>query len=47
MTILDSVYDKTRQIIERLNHSGLPLYLISQAALAIAGPGITVLTQLS
>jgi hypothetical protein len=44
---LDSAYQKTRQIIKRLNHAALPLYVMTQAALAIADPCLTVLSQLS
>jgi sulfotransferase family protein len=44
---LDSAYKKTRQIIKTLNHSGLPLCVITQAALAIADPWATVFSQLS
>ena len=47
MATIDKAYKKTRQIIKTLNQSGLPLYLISQAALAIADPYTTVLSQLS
>jgi hypothetical protein len=47
MATIDSAYKKTRQIIKTLNHSGLPLYLITQAALAIADPCATVLSRLS
>jgi sulfotransferase family protein len=47
MATLDSAYEKTRQILKTLNHAGLPLYVITQAALAIADPCVTVLSQLS
>jgi hypothetical protein len=44
---LDTAYQKARQIIKRLNHAVLPLYVMTQAALAIADPCVTVLSQLS
>jgi len=47
MAAIDGAYQKSRQIIKALNQSGLPLYLITQAALAIADPCGTVLSQLS
>ena len=47
MATLDSAYQKTRQIIKTLNQAALPLYVMTQAALVIAGPCVTVLSQLS
>ena len=47
MAAIDGAYQKTQQIIKALNRSGLPLYLITHAALAIADPCATVLSQLS
>jgi hypothetical protein len=44
---IDRAYKKTRQIIKSLNHSGLPLYVATQAALAIADPCIAALSRLS
>jgi sulfotransferase family protein len=44
---IDRAYKKTREIIKALNHSALPLYVITQAALAIADPCVTALSQLS
>jgi hypothetical protein len=37
-------YKKTRKIIKALNYSGLPLFVASQAALAIANPCIVALS---
>jgi Sulfotransferase family len=47
MATLDSAYKKTQQIIKALNHAALPLYVMTQAALAIADPCLAVLSQLS
>ena len=47
MATIDSAHKKTRQIIKTLNHSALPLYLMTQAALAIADPCASVLSRLS
>jgi hypothetical protein len=47
MAALDSAYEKARQIIKTLNHAALPLCVMTQAALAIADPCVTVLSQLS
>ena len=47
MATLDSAYQKTREIIKTLNQAALPLYVMTQAALVIAGPCVAVLSQLS
>ena len=47
MATLDSAYQKTRQIIRTLKHAALPLYVMTQAAVVIADPCVTVLSQLS
>lgn len=47
MATVDNAYKKARQIIKALNQSGLPLYLITQAVLAIADPCASVLSLLS
>jgi hypothetical protein len=47
MATVDNAYKKARQIIKILNQSGLPLYLITQAALAIADPCASFLSLLS
>jgi Sulfotransferase family len=44
---IDSAYKKTRQIIKTLNHPAVSLCLITQAALAFAGPYASVLSQIS
>ena len=44
---VDNAYQKARQIIEKLNHSALPLFVMTQAALAIANPCAAVLSRLS
>ncbi len=43
---IDHAYKKTREIIKTLNRSGLPLCVVTQAALAIMDPGVAVLSQL-
>jgi hypothetical protein len=47
MATIDSVYKKARRIIKTLNHSGLPLYMMTQTALVIADTSAAVLSQLS
>jgi hypothetical protein len=44
---VDHAYQKARRIIEKLNHSALPICIMTQAALAIAGPCAAFLSQLS
>jgi len=44
---MDRAYKKTRQIIKALNYSGLSLYVVTHAALAIADPWAVALSQLS
>jgi Sulfotransferase family len=44
---VDRAYKKTQQIIKALNYSGLSLYIVSHAALAIADPCVVALSQLS
>ena len=44
---VDRAYKKTRQIIKALNYSGLSLYVVTHAALAIADPFVVALSQLS
>ncbi len=42
---VDSGYKKTRQIIKALNRSGLPLCVVTQAALALIDPCVAALSQ--
>ncbi len=44
---MDRPNKKTRQMIKALNYSGLSLYLVTHAALAIADPCVVALSQLS
>ena len=44
---MDRAHKKTRQIIKALNYSGLSLYVVTHAALAIADPWAVALSQLS
>ena len=44
---MDRAHKKTRQIIKALNYSGISLYVVTHAALAIADPCAAALSQLS
>jgi len=44
---VDNAYQKAREIIEKLNPSALPFYVITHAVVAIAGSCTAILSQLS
>jgi hypothetical protein len=44
---VDRANKKTRQVMKALNDSGLPLFFVTQAALAIVDPCVIALSQLS